>query len=62
MQEIIETFENKCKTHDWFYEYQDTFENANYNRGLKERRELLNQVAKYPELEIIYNEYNPFNN
>lgn len=56
----IEQFTQKCKQHDWLYEYQDSFENPAYNQGEKERKELLKDVKEVPELEVIYDEYCPF--
>ena len=60
LENKIEQFTQKCQQHDWFYEYQDSFENPAYSKGEKERKELLKNVEEVPELQVIYDEYCPF--
>ena len=51
-------FEQQCKFFDWFYEYKDSF--VGFNKRVKEKQKLLAEIEKRPELQEIYNKYNPF--
>ena len=53
-------FENLVMSHDWLFEYQDSFDSDNFNKGYKERQVIDNVLKDNPEFQEIYNKHNPF--
>ena len=43
MNPLLEVFEQKCKSHDWFYEYSD--DHSVWQRG-KDERYVINEMLK----------------
>ena len=59
----LDAFEQKCQSHDWFYDYSD--DGAVYRRGLASTAKLSDEAGKHPALTRIlaaYNRYNFANN
>ena len=48
-------FKQKCEEHNFFYEYQDSFENPACNIGEKNERDLKSAMKNNPEFAEVYN-------
>lgn len=53
-------YECCCQQHDWLFENTDSFESPRYKEGEKEREKLLQTAKDKPELQEIYDEFNPY--
>ena len=61
MSKSKQNFEQLLKQHDWFFEYQDTFESLRYKEGKEEAEQINSILADNPDYRAVYNKYNPFN-
>ena len=44
---ILATFEKMLRDHDWYYEYEDSFDSGAYLRGKEQRRKIEDYVERH---------------